>query len=88
MMVFTLGFFSILAFGGVLASTGYIVSRIFDNIADRANLKFLSWPWVASLMWGSAYYSWMGLIAFYTKVWKYRRLNDESFSMNDGYWFR
>jgi hypothetical protein len=88
MMVFSLGFFSILAFGAVLASAGYIVSRIFDDAVNRRKLTFLSLPWVSCLVWGSAYYSWMALIAFYTEVWKKKRLNDESFTMNDGYWFR
>jgi hypothetical protein len=87
-MVFSLGFISILAFGAVLASAGNIVSRIFDDAVTRRKLTFLSWPWVAMCVWGSAYYTWMALIAFYTKVWKQERLNDDSFTMNDGYWFR
>lgn len=87
-MVFSLGFLSILAFGAILASAGYIISRIFDNAANRQKLKFLSWPWVACLVWGSAFYTWMALIAFHTQAWKKTRLNDESFSMNDAYWFR
>jgi hypothetical protein len=88
-MVFTLGFISILAFGGVLAASGYIVSRIFDDAVNRANeLKFLSWPWVACFIWGTAYYTWMILIAFHTTEWKNKRLQDESFTMGQGYWFR
>jgi hypothetical protein len=89
LMVFSLGFLSILAFGGVLASSGYIVSRVFDDAVNRSDaLKCLSWPWVASLFWGTSYYTWMILIAYYTKVWKSKRLEDESFTMRDGYWFR
>ena len=85
-MVYTVGFVSILAFGGVLAAGGYILSYLFDDFVVRYGMAFLSKPWVGCLLWGGVYYLWMLLIAQYTILWKKRRL-DEDFDLRDAYWF-
>lgn len=86
-MTFTLGFVSILCFGAILATAGSILSLIFDDIAHRLRLHLLTRPWVASCIWGTAYYSWMVLIAGLTERWKLKRLGDDAFTMREGYWF-
>jgi hypothetical protein len=62
-LVFTLGFLSILLFGGLLVTAGYVTTTIFDDFLVRFNLRRLTIPWVASLCWGCVYYSWMCIIA-------------------------
>jgi hypothetical protein len=69
-LIYSLGFLSILAFAGILASAGNIVSVIFDDAVDRIKLHSLTTPWVTCIVWGAVYYSWMGLIAAHTKKWK------------------
>jgi hypothetical protein len=69
-LIYSLGFLSILAFAGILAAAGNIVSAIFDDAVDRIKLHSLTTPWVACVVWGAVYYSWMGFIAAHTKRWK------------------
>jgi hypothetical protein len=69
-MVYSLGFLSILAFAGILASAGTIVSVVFDDAVKRIKVQSLTTPWVACCVWGSIYYLWMLLIAAYTQTWK------------------
>jgi hypothetical protein len=69
-LIYSLGFLSILAFAGILASAGNIVSVIFDDAVNRIQLHSLTTHWVACVVWGAVYYTWMGLIAAHTKRWK------------------
>ncbi|KAL7577683.1 hypothetical protein ACA910_015194 [Epithemia clementina (nom. ined.)] len=85
-MIYTLGFIAILAFGGILATAGYILSFLFDHYAGNYGMGYLAKPWVACLIWGSVYYLWMVVIAVVTIQWKKDRLG-EQFSMKDSYWF-
>lgn len=62
-MVYTLGFLSILLFGGVLAAAGYVSSAIADDTMHRIHLHKLVRPWLACLFWASLYYGWMCIIA-------------------------
>lgn len=62
-MVFTIGFLSILAFGGILVTAGFVVTTIFDDALVRFRLRRLTVPWVACFFWGSLYYGWMCGIA-------------------------
>ena len=74
-MVYTLGFASILAFAGILVAAGHIVSALFDDAVGRIDLKVLTVPWVACLVWGGFYYSWMTLIALVYVNWNKSRLD-------------
>lgn len=84
-MVFTIGFVSILAFAGVLASAGYILSKLFDDFVNKHGMMRLSKPLYASLFWGFLYYFWMVVIARIIIRWKEARLGID-FSMGDAYW--
>jgi hypothetical protein len=70
-LIYSLGFLSILAFAGILAAAGNIVSLIFDDAVNRIKLHSLTTPWVACIVWGAVYYVWMALIAAHTKRWKH-----------------
>jgi hypothetical protein len=73
-LIYSLGFLSILAFAGILAAAGNIASHIFDDAVNRIKVHSLTTPWVACVVWGAVYYSWMGIIAAQTKRWKEKEL--------------
>lgn len=85
-MIFTLGFFSILLFAGILANAGSVVTAIIDDGIDRANLSYFNRPWASAIFWGSMYYVWMVLIASYYQFWQEDRL-EETIDYADSYWF-
>ena len=89
MLVFSLGFISILAFGGILATAGEITNAVADDLLLRLRLKFMTKPCVACLTWGGLYYSWMALTASVTRQWKLHRLGETAsqFTFSDAYWF-
>jgi hypothetical protein len=82
----TLGFLSIVAFGGILSHGGTITSAIADDFWARMNLDIMTRPWASAIFWGTAYYLWMAVIAAVTVHWKRTRV-DTDFSLRDGYWF-
>jgi len=86
-MVFTIGFVTILVFGSIESTAGFIVSGCFDDILVRLNLRWYTMPWVSCIIWGVFYYGWIVLIGLYTKSWKHSRLGLDSFSFYDGLWF-
>lgn len=86
-LVIICGFFSILAFGAMLATAGYVLSVIVDDLLARLKLRIFSRQWVICALWGILYYCFMLFIALTTVRWKRERLGDDIFSLSDGYWF-
>ena len=87
MLVFTVGFLSILIFALVLGNAGRIVTAIFDDWLSRVKvLSCVRQDWIMCLFWGGLYYFWMSIVALETVRWKKERL-DEDFSYQDAYWF-
>jgi len=86
-MIFTLGFFSIVLFAGVLAKAGSIVAAIVDDFVDRSPFECLNRPWIFTIFWGILYYAWMIFIASYYQYWNEERLEDDSIDYADAYWF-
>ena len=86
-LVFTLGFVSILLFGQILAVAGHVVSAYADDFWRRLGYPFGARPSVACVIFGGLYYCWMVLIAIVTVDWKRDRLGYDSFDMIHGYWF-
>jgi hypothetical protein len=62
-MVYTLGFFSILAFGSILATAGFLLDVILKDAAMRNRLQFLTRKFIACIAWGIVYYLWDLVIA-------------------------
>ena len=91
LLIYILGFVTILAFAGILAAAGYIVSELLEDAIGRFHhftfLSKLSKRWVSCIFWGCAYYGWMFVIGGVTVWWKKDRLEDDEFHINDGYWF-
>lgn len=87
--MFTLGFFSILAFGGILATAGKITNAVADDLLRRLRLQWMTRPFIACITWGGLYYSWMVLTAFVTMRWKLTRLGEapSEFKFSDAFWF-
>ena len=85
LMVYTLGFLSILAFGCVLAKAGIIMTAVVDDWNNAPNRKFLTKPWVGCIVWGILYFGWNAAIAGFTKAWKQVRLG-EDLDYGDMYW--
>jgi hypothetical protein len=85
-MVFTLGFASLLVFGAILARAGQIIAAIFADAFVRFHWNFLTRPWVICLIFGASYSIWMFVIAAQTDAWKEDRLG-ESFDLRYGRWF-
>jgi hypothetical protein len=87
-MVYTLGFASILAFGGILASAGSVMVVIVDDLlircSGRHNTKL--GKKTKTFVWGALWYIWMCVIAVYTRAWWKRRMGDQV-EIKDAYWF-
>lgn len=83
LMTYTLGFLSILFFGGVLATAGSITTHLVNDIMHRLKKKVPK-P-VTVLVWGVLWSLWMVLITFYVISFQKQRL-DEHLSVGDGYW--
>jgi hypothetical protein len=89
-IIYTFGFISIVAFGGILANAGYVILTIVDDALSRCRaLALLRRPLVAAIMWALMYYTWMLVIAATVTRWKRNRvgLSNTEFDFADGYWF-
>jgi len=86
-MIYTLGFLCILAFAGVLTTSGHILSKLGEDEMHRRRLHFMTKPLYSCLFWGSIFYTWMLVSASVTVNWKEKRLGEYSFDLRDGYWF-
>ena len=85
-MIYTLGFFSILLFAGILAKAGSIICAIVDDWLNRIKLSCLTRPSVQVIIWGAIYYAYCLWIASYYIYWVKNRLDDE-ITYQEGYWY-
>jgi len=83
-MTYTLGFFSMLLFGGVLATAGGITTHLLNDTVHRFK-RVIARP-VKVLIWGILWSLWMVLIAWQARSYQATRLDSEMAS-NDAYWF-
>jgi len=87
LLVYTVGFLSILVFAVVLGHAGNIVTAIFDDWLSRVKiLSIVKRNWVMCLFWGTLYYTWMCVVAWKTVHWKEERLGGD-FHFKEAYWF-
>jgi hypothetical protein len=71
-----------------LGSTGHIILAIFDDFVSRFWLsKFLKFPIVGVLLWGSIWLGWSYLIATDVDMWWNARLPDFEADARDSLWF-
>lgn len=81
------GLMSILAFGVMLSTAGYVLSCVVDDALVRYRLHFFTNKWASCILWGILYTTSMVCIAALTVRWKKERLNLQEFSFTDGFWF-
>mmetsp|Transcript_12849 Transcript_12849/g.35573 ORF Transcript_12849/g.35573 Transcript_12849/m.35573 type:complete len:532 (+) Transcript_12849:76-1671(+) len=87
-LVFTCGFFSILAFAALLSTTGRVLAELTDRTLSSWHpaLKRFTHPGWGSMFWGMAWIAWMLLMAYVVKKWKSSRLG-EPMDLGEAYWF-
>jgi len=83
-LTYTLGFISILIFGGVLATAGSITTHLMNDLIHRCKRK-VAQPWIV-LMWGCLWVLWMVVIMYQSVAFQRQRL-EEPFAWNDAFWF-
>jgi len=86
LMVYILGFTSILVFGSTLATSGTIVSLVVNDFAARLRLRWLNIKWVAMVMWGILWLLWMTAMMGYFYWFNKVRL-DSIVLLEDAYWW-
>jgi hypothetical protein len=86
-MVSSLGFVSILAFGGIAATAGSIVNILFDDMVARCNLSILSNPIAGCCLWGGITAAWIFHIANMSFAWWQRRMDEVYATRWESGWF-
>jgi hypothetical protein len=85
--VISLGFLSILAFGGILATAGGVVRVLYDDMMSRNNIsRILGRPSSSTLFWGGIAYLWMYAMGSRARFW-WDRIEDFEVSRRDSFWF-
>ena len=87
-LIYTAGLASLILFGAVLGTSGYVLLTIFDDCVSRFWLsKFLKNPLVGVILWGAIWLWWAVLIATDTQWWWEARLPDFDADRFDALWF-
>eukprot|EP00554_Chaetoceros_debilis_P006072 CAMPEP_0194074738 /NCGR_PEP_ID=MMETSP0149-20130528/1828_1 /TAXON_ID=122233 /ORGANISM="Chaetoceros debilis, Strain MM31A-1" /LENGTH=466 /DNA_ID=CAMNT_0038755003 /DNA_START=81 /DNA_END=1478 /DNA_ORIENTATION=- len=74
-LVMSLGFISILAFGAVSGAAGYVTLMIIDDVLQRCNLERLTKGWGAIMLWLVLLFSSFMLIASITGLYLRKRID-------------
>lgn len=83
----TLGFLSMLAFGGVLAVAGNVVKLLYRDLTSRSKFsRVFACEYVATVVWGSFAISWMYILGVRAGRWWNARLDIET-TNGDQFWF-
>jgi hypothetical protein len=85
-LVMSLGFISILAFGAVSGAAGYVTLMIIDDVLQRCNLERLTKGWGAIILWLVLLFSSFMLIASFTGVYLGNRI-DANLPKWDLFWY-
>jgi hypothetical protein len=86
-MVASLGFVSILVFGGILARAGSIIRILFDDMVARCRFSILSHALVGCLFWGGISIIWTFFLGYQSFVWWDHRLEDSDVTRGESVWF-
>jgi hypothetical protein len=86
-LVYCLGWLSIIAFGGIMVLAGYTYTTIADDIFRRFNVKWLRRPEYSAPLWGVFSLSWIVLIAFKARRYWDTRVPAFDYTVSDSYWF-
>jgi hypothetical protein len=86
-MVSTLGFLSILAFGGILANAGSIVAVIYEDALSRSHLKIFRHSLIGAALWAGITLLWIFYVADRSLKWWSDRLEDFEVTRLESLWF-
>jgi hypothetical protein len=87
-LVATFGFFSMLLFGGILASSGSVVAMMYDDFVKKIRWPALARPFWSSIFWGiitAMMTIYLGALA--QNWWEWRLEPEDVPSPNDAAWF-
>ena len=88
LLVFTMGFISMILFGLASTRAAYVITSILDDLLVKLKLRVLTRPWIQLFLWGLLYYVWMLLIASVYSWWRVERLGeDDRVPLSTAYWF-
>lgn len=88
MLIYSAGFISLILFGAILGSSGYILLSIYDDCVSRFSCsKFLRRPIVGVVLWGGIWLAWAVVIAGGTEWWWAYRLPEFDADHYDALWF-
>jgi hypothetical protein len=87
-LIYSAGFISLLAFGAVLSTAGYVLAALVDDFVSRFWFsKFLNKPWVGMLVWGAIWLAWALILATDMYWWWEARLPEFEVTPSDSIWF-
>ena len=86
LLVYTMGFLSILVFTALIGQAGYICITVFDDAFLRLKLRRLVHGPVSILFWLCSLILWMLVVAGIFISWAKNRANYD-FPLKDSYWF-
>jgi hypothetical protein len=87
-LIYSAGFVSLIAFGAVLSTAGYVLSALVDDFVSRFWLsKFIQKPWVGMIIWGSIWLGWALILATDMYWWWDARMPELEIAPSDSIWF-
>jgi hypothetical protein len=86
-LVYCLGWLSIIAFGGIIYIAGYTYATIADDLFRRFNIKWLQRPEYSAPLWGVFGLSWICLVALKARQYWDTRVPSFDYTVSDSYWF-
>ena len=87
LLVWCLGWLSIIAFGGIMIIAGYTYTTIADDLFTRFNVKWLQRPAYSAPLWALFSMTWIILIAYKARYFWDSRTPDFEYTTGDSYWF-
>jgi len=87
-LIYSAGFISLIAFGAVLSTAGYVLSALVDDFVSRFWLsRFMQKPWVGMIVWGIIWLAWSLILATDMYWWWDARLPNFGATPSDSIWF-
>eukprot|EP00536_Pseudo-nitzschia_multiseries_P005760 jgi/Psemu1/286002/fgenesh1_pg.112_\ len=86
-LVWCLGWLSIIAFGGIMIVVGNTYTAILDDLLTRFNLQWMKRPVYSAAVWGSISVVWIVIIAGRARFFWDTNTPQFEYTLGDSYWF-
>ena len=73
-LVYTMGFLSILLFTAIIGKAGYVALVVADDALHRCRWSRLTRGWTAVAVWAAVFILWIGVIAGVAVAWSHQRM--------------